>query len=129
LLSFTLSSTSNIESLDNIFFSYHAMGLVLGCSHKSLLLVYMYTRSSIRFNVNRFGTLLWINEYELQFRSHGDVEHTCTKIWQVMGVNVHPLAPIKSHHSCESKSRSFIGGGGGGVKKWTSIFNKICKIY
>ncbi len=46
LLSSTFSSTSNIESSDKIFFSYHVVGLVLGQFRKSLLLVYMYTKFS-----------------------------------------------------------------------------------
>jgi len=46
----------------------------------SLLLMYMYMKFSIHFHVSRFRTLLWINEYELQFRSHNDIEQICNKM-------------------------------------------------
>jgi hypothetical protein len=81
------------------------MGLALDCFHKSLLLMYMYTRSSAQFNVNQFHTLLWTNEYEFQFCLHDDAEHTCTKMRWVMGANVHPQALIKSHHLCGTSLR------------------------
>jgi hypothetical protein len=110
LVSSSFSSTSDIESSNNIFFLYHNMGLALGHSHKSLLLMYMYTKSFAQFDINWFFILLWTNEYELQFRLHDDVEHTWTKMQWTMGVNVHPPIVIKSHHSYGSKSRSFIGG-------------------
>jgi hypothetical protein len=43
LLSFAFSSTLDIESSNDIYFLYHAMGFALGHSCKSLLLMYMYT--------------------------------------------------------------------------------------
>jgi hypothetical protein len=51
-LSSAFSSTLVIEYLNNTFFSYYVVGLVLGRSHKSLMLMYMYIRSSTRFDVN-----------------------------------------------------------------------------
>jgi hypothetical protein len=53
-IAFAFSSTLDIEFLNNTFFSYHVVGLVLGCSHKSLMLVYMYTRPSTQFDVKQF---------------------------------------------------------------------------
>ncbi len=86
------------------------MGLVSGCFHKSLLLLYMYTKSFALLDVNLFCTLLWTDGYELQFRLHDDVQHTYAKIQQAIGASVHPLAPIKSQHSCVNKYRSFTKG-------------------
>ncbi len=102
--------TLDIESSNNIFFLYHTMGLVLGHFHKNLLLIYMYTKSSIQSNINLIYTLLWTNEYEFQFCLHNDVKHTCAKMRRAMGVNVLPPTLIKPHHSCEGKSRSFTRG-------------------
>jgi hypothetical protein len=112
LFSFTLSLTLSIESLDNIFFLYHVMGLAPSHSHKNLLLMYMYTKSSARFDVDWIHTLLWTNEYEFQFCSNNDLNtlESCTKLRWAMGAKVHPLVPIKSHHLCGSKSRSFTRG-------------------
>jgi hypothetical protein len=109
LILFALSSTLDIESL-NIFFSYHVVGLVPSHSNKSLILMYMYTNFFAQFDVNLLCTLLWRNEYELQFHLHDDVENTCTKMWWVVGASVCPLVPIKSHQSCWNKSRFFIWG-------------------
>jgi hypothetical protein len=75
-----LSSTLNIEFLNNIF-SCHVVGLAPSCFHKNLLLTYMYTKFFGQFNVNWFHILLWTNEYEFQFCSHDNLEHTCTKMW------------------------------------------------
>ncbi len=66
------------------------MGLALGRFHKSLLLMYMYTKSFAQFDVNWFHTLLWTNEYELQFHLHDDAEHICAKMWWVMSASVQP---------------------------------------
>jgi hypothetical protein len=55
LFSPPFSLASNIKSSDNIFFLYHAMGLVPSCSRKSLLLMYMYTKSFAQFG--KFGPL------------------------------------------------------------------------
>ncbi len=106
-LSFPLSPTLDIKSLDNILFSYHAMGLARDFFHKSLLLVCMYTRSSARFYVNQFCTLPWTNEYKFQFHSQDDAKHIYAKMQRAMGANVHPPTPIKSHHSCGSNFRPF----------------------
>jgi hypothetical protein len=86
------------------------MGFMPNHSYKSLLLMYMYTKPSTQFDVNRFHTLLWTNEYELQLCLHNDLEPTCTKMRQVIGANVCPLAPIKSYDSCGNMLRSFIWG-------------------
>jgi hypothetical protein len=83
------------------------MGLVLSYFRKNLLLMYMYTRSSVWLDVNRFFTLLWTNEYGLWFHLHNDVEHICAKMQRAMGASVLPPALIKSHHSCIHKSSSF----------------------
>jgi hypothetical protein len=56
----------DIKSLDNIFFSYHVVGLVPSHSHKSLILMYMYIKFFVQFDVNWLCTLLWTNEYEFQ---------------------------------------------------------------
>jgi hypothetical protein len=56
------------------------MGLVPGHSHKSLLLMYMYIKSSTQVDVNQFRILMWTNEYEFQFHSHDDVKHICAKM-------------------------------------------------
>jgi len=110
LPNYSLLFVVDIESLDNIFFSYHVVGLVPSHSHKSLILMYMYTKFFGQFDVNRLCTLLWTNEYELQFHLHDDAKHTCTKMWRVVGANVFPLTPIKSHQSCGNKSRFFTRG-------------------
>jgi hypothetical protein len=101
------------------------VGLVLNQFQKNLLLMYMYTKSSTWLNINQFFTLLWTNEYELQFQLHDDAEHICAKMWWAMGENVHPWAPTKSHHSCGSKSKSFIRG----CQKKDLNFDKICKVF
>ncbi len=101
--------TSPLSS-NNIFLLYHVVGLAPSRSHKSLLLLYMYTKSSTQLDVNQFCTLSWTNEYELQFRLHDDVKHTCAKMQHAMGASVCPPTPIKSHHSHGSKSRSFTRG-------------------
>ncbi len=75
-LSFPLSSTLDIKSLNNIFFLYHALGLVPSSFRKNLLLMYMCIKSYAQSNIKWFRTLLWTNEYELQFHSHDDVEYT-----------------------------------------------------
>jgi hypothetical protein len=71
------------------------VGLALGHSHKSLLLVYMYTKFYAQFDVNRFHILLWTNEYELQFHLHNDMKHTCAKMQRTMGASVCPPTRIK----------------------------------
>jgi hypothetical protein len=111
---FTLSSTLNIEFLDNIFFSYHALELALGRFHKSLLLVHMYTKSFVQFNINWFFTLLWIDEYEFQFRSHDHLEHTCTKMWLAIGckcasISPYQIPPLMWAHVGASLGPSFEG--------------------
>jgi hypothetical protein len=63
-LSSRLSSTLDIEFLNNLFL-YYVVGFVLYHFHKSLLLMYMYTNSFAWSNVHQFYTLLWTNEYEL----------------------------------------------------------------
>jgi hypothetical protein len=73
------------------------MGLAPSHSHKNLILMYMYTKFFAQFDVNQLCTLLWKNEYELQFHLHDDAEHICTKMWWVVGASVCPLTPIKSH--------------------------------
>jgi hypothetical protein len=93
--SFALSSTLNIESLNNIFFSYHVVGLALGRSHKNLLLVHICTKSSTQFYFNWFQILLLTNEYEFRFCSHDDAKHICAKMRWVMGASVHQPTPIK----------------------------------
>jgi hypothetical protein len=62
-LSIAFSSTLNIES-SNIFFSYHVVVLAPSCYRKRLLLMYMYTKSFARLDVNWFHTLLWTNKYQ-----------------------------------------------------------------
>jgi hypothetical protein len=89
LFSSALSSTSDTASSDNIFFSYNVMGLVFGRFHKSLLLVYMYTKST-QFDVNKFRSLLWTNEYKFWFYLHDDVNKLvakCDKQWVQMWVH------------------------------------------
>jgi hypothetical protein len=55
---------------------YHALGLVPSSFRKNLLLMYMCIKSYAQSNIKWFRTLLWTNEYELQFHSHDDVEYT-----------------------------------------------------
>jgi hypothetical protein len=65
------------------------MGLVFGRFHKSLLLVYMYTKST-QFDVNKFRSLLWTNEYKFWFYLHDDVNKLvakCDKQWVQMWVH------------------------------------------
>jgi len=71
---FKLLLTSNIESQATYVSLYQVMGLIPNCSYRSLLLMKMYMKFSICFNVNQFCTLLWTNEYEFQFCSHNDIE-------------------------------------------------------
>jgi hypothetical protein len=96
----TLSSILNIEYSNTIFFSYHVVGLATSCYRKNLLLMYMYTMPFAWLDVNRFHTL-W---------TPISLEHTCTKMWQVMGANARLLVLIKSHHLCGSKFRSSTRG-------------------
>jgi inner membrane protein involved in colicin E2 resistance len=62
------------------FFSYYVMGLALNCFQNTLLLLQMYTKFSTCFVVNWCRTLLQTNEYEFQFHSHDNVEHTCANM-------------------------------------------------
>jgi len=48
----------------------------------------MYTKSFAQFDVNWFHTLVWTNEYELQFHMHDDAKHICAKMWRAMSASV-----------------------------------------
>ncbi len=91
---------------------------------KTLLLMYMYTESFTRCDVNQFRTLLWTNEYELQFHSHDDAKHTCAKMQWTMGANVHPPIPIKSTIHVGAN----LGPSLGGVRK-NLDFQQNCKVF
>jgi hypothetical protein len=46
-----------------------------------------------------------------------------------MGANVHPKTPIKSHHSCGSKSRSFTRGVLEKKLQFSTKFEKFSKAW
>jgi len=126
MILFTLSSTLNIESLDNIIFLCHVMGLAPNHFPQDLVInVYVHQVFHPTWrDVNQFRTSLWTNEYELQFHSHNDVEHICAKMQWTMGANVHPPIPIKSTIHVGAN----LGPSLGGVRK-NLDFQQNCKVF
>lgn len=77
--------------------------------------------------ISHFVMDKWV--YELQFCSHNDAKHICTKMRQVMGASVCSLTPIKSTIHVGASLGLSRGGGKEGVKKRTSTFNKISEVF